>query len=54
MVALLVWSILTQHRVAAYEDAGTRRRLRISVKLVPVDIPMPLASRVDPPLAPDV
>jgi hypothetical protein len=39
IVGGLVWSILTQHRVAGYEDCRIRHRLQISVRLVPVDPP---------------
>ena len=39
IVGLLVWSIFTQHRHPGYEDAGIRRRLQISVRLVPLPAP---------------
>lgn len=35
--ALLVWSVPTQHRVPGYENVRVPRRLRIRVKLMPVD-----------------
>lgn len=51
IVGLLTWSIFTQHR-----DPGCghlrilRRRLRISVRLVPLDGPASLPTAVDTPL----
>jgi hypothetical protein len=37
IVGLLVWSVLTQYRDAGCEDVRARRRLQISVRLVPFD-----------------
>jgi hypothetical protein len=55
IVGLLVWSVLTQYRDPGCE-AVRIRRLRISVRLVPVDIPTPtpLPSPVDSSLVPEI
>lgn len=39
MVSFLVWSICTQCRHAGCEPLRIRRRLRVSVRLVPLDEP---------------
>jgi nitrogen fixation/metabolism regulation signal transduction histidine kinase len=45
-----VWSIMTQHRVGGYESCRVRRRLQITLRLVPVDPPTP-SDTVQYPLA---
>ncbi len=39
IVGLLVWSIYTQHRDYGCAELRIRRRLQISVRLVPLDKP---------------
>jgi hypothetical protein len=46
IVGLCLWSILTQHRDPSYQDV-IRRRLHVSVRLVPLELPKP--RRVDSP-----
>ncbi len=50
IVGLLVWSVVTQHRVPGYEQV---RRLRISVKPVPVE-PLYITRQADRPPVPDI
>ncbi|MGO9496410.1 MAG: hypothetical protein ACLQA5_06815 [Solirubrobacteraceae bacterium] len=50
IAGLLVWSVLTQHRVPGYEHV---RRLRISVKPAPVE-PLYVTRQADRPLVPDI
>lgn len=50
IVSLLLWSVFTQHRDP--HSAHVRvRRLRISIRLVPLDSPARVPARVEPPLA---
>jgi hypothetical protein len=55
IVGLLVWSMVTQYRDPGCEQLRIRRRrLRISVRFVPLDGPTPLPRPLDPPLAREI
>ena len=51
IIGLLVWAIFTQHRHPGYEDVGVPRRLRVSIKLAPVEARLPSIRPIKPPAA---